>query len=263
MSTDQTFDASLVSDSQAESAVEVQPVVEPLKYLSNWEAYDKLWEEDADITATYGGLASVLLGGMFFLGALSGIALIPMGFILRRVQKIGQLKRNLERLLEAFEADGVECLTELKVPGLSPLDLFVRFPSKNYFAIALRSQGKSKITYNEEKEAFFIRRLTSGRSVKPWTVDHVSQLRQQEHWLRRHHVEALFGKSAREKRKPLIKLLVITGETRLGTHPEHLYATIGNQKFLVLRKQGTVYILEETQLIPFIKAWLSESQATP
>lgn len=272
MASEETFDTSLIQDLQAESPTEVQPVVEPLDCLSNWDAYAEYEAHSEVLATTYGGLGAAFVTlfsvSLPVLGSLAAAPLvIPMGFVLRRVQKLHQLMRVLKPLLEAFEEDGMEALTELQVPGFqyTALDLFVRFPSKNFFAIALRSQGKTKITYNEEKQAFVVRKLDNGKGLRPWKPDHLEQLRQQEYWLRKNHAETLFGKGAKDRRKPLVKLLVITGETLINQHPEHLYATIGNQKVLLIRRQGSgsIYVMRQEQLVDFIKGWLNQSQTEP
>ncbi|HEY9872681.1 MAG TPA: hypothetical protein V6D12_04565, partial [Candidatus Obscuribacterales bacterium] len=58
--------------------------------------------------------------------------------------------------------------------------------------------------------------------------------------------------------RPIVKLLVLTGETRLGQHPEHLYVTVGQEKILLLKKRISVYVMEEKQLIPFIEGFLAQ-----
>ncbi len=166
------------------------------------------------------------------------------------------LSRVVVTLLDTFEDQGVELIPRLTIPGQGSLDLFARFPSKHLFAIALRSQGKSTIFYNEADSALKIRRHQGGRGLNQWTPDHVQRLSDQEYWLRGNQID-LFGKSSRDKRRPLVKLLVLTGQTRLGKHSEHLYANIVNQKVLLLRKRASVYVLEEEQLTDFVKAWLA------
>lgn len=226
-------------------------------YLSNRQALRALEQEDKLLSTVYYGCSSLLAAGTVFFSPSGILALPPMWLLLRRTHKLNQIHRSMTALLDTFEDQGVEIIPHLEIPGQGSLDLFARFPSKHLFAIALRSQGKSTIFYNEAEEALYIRRQQGGRGLNLWTPDHVQRLSDQEFWLRRNQSD-LFGKSSRDKRRPLVKLLVLTGQTRLGKHSEHLYAMMGNQKVLLLRKRASVYVLEEEQLTDFVKAWLAQ-----
>lgn len=226
-------------------------------YISNRQALIALEQEEKLLAAVYYGFASLLAVGTAFFNPSGVLALPPMWLLLKRNHKLNQIHRSMTALLDLFEDQEVEIIPRLEIPGQGSLDLFVRFPSKHLFAIALRSQGKSTIFYNEASEALYIRRQQGGRGLNQWTFDHIQQLSDQEYWLRRNQSD-LFGKSSRDKRRPLVKLLVLTGQTRLGKHSEHLYAMIGNQKILLLRKRASVYVLMEEQLTDFIKAWLAQ-----
>lgn len=226
-------------------------------YLSNKQALIALEQEDRLLSAVYYGFVSLLAAGTMFFSPSGVLALPPMWLLLRRTSKVNQIHRSMTALLDTFEDQGVEIIQRLTIPGQGSLDLFARFPSKHLFAIALRTQGKSTIFYNEADEALKIRRQQGGRGLNLWTPDHVQRLSDQEFWLRRNQSD-LFGKSSRDKRRPLVKLLVLTGQTRLGKHSDHLYAMIGNQKVLLLRKRASVYVLEEEQLTDFVKAWLAQ-----
>lgn len=176
---------------------------------------------------------------------------------LKEIQKLNQITRALTAILDAFEdRQEIDVLTSLEVPEQGTLDLLIKFlTAKINFAIALRSQGQARITYREEKEALYRRNKSGG--IKPWTPDHVQKLNEQEFWLRKNQ-NWVFGSSSRQRSRPLIKLLVLTGETRLGQHPEHLYATIGTEKVLLLRQKISVYVLEEKQLIPLIEGFIAQ-----
>lgn len=226
-------------------------------YLSNRQALIALEQEDKLLSAVYYGCVSLLAAGTAFFSPSGMLALPPMWLLLKRTHKVNQIHRSMSALLDTFEDQGVELIPRLEIPRQGSLDIFARFPTKHLFAIALRSQGKSTIFYNEAESTLKIRRQQGGRGLNQWTPDHVQRLSDQEFWLRGNQSD-LFGKSSRDKRRPLVKLLVLTGQTRLGKHSEHLYAMIGNQKVLLLRKRASVYVLEEEQLTDFLKAWLAQ-----
>jgi len=171
-------------------------------YLSNRQALRALEQEDKLLSTVYYGCSSLLAAGTVFFSPSGILALPPMWLLLRRTHKLNQIHRNMTALLDTFEDQGVELIPRLTIPGQGSLDLFARFPSKHLFAIALRSQGKSTIFYNEAEEALKIRRQQGGRGLNLWTPDHVQRLSDQEFWLRRNQSD-LFGKSSRDKRRPL------------------------------------------------------------
>ncbi|NJK52745.1 MAG: hypothetical protein HC936_07820 [Leptolyngbyaceae cyanobacterium SU_3_3] len=225
--------------------------------LNNWQALEKLEQERNQLT-TNCYIAAGLTAGL----ALTTPVLMAMAFpvfrgMLPRLQKTSQICTNMGLLLKAFESQGVIITPDLKVPDNGALDLFVRFPNspKANFAIGLRSNGHSSVFYNKEKENLYRRRQSGG--LKPWQVDLFRRIGLQEFWLRKNR-QALFGQSSKDRNRAVVKVLVLTGETKLGKHPEQMYAIIGDQKVLLVQKRVAVYILEERQQIPFVKAWLAQ-----
>jgi len=64
-----------------------------------------------------------------------------------------------------------------------------------------------------------------------------------------HRVNHLFfTMRKKETRRPVIKLLVLTGDTRLGTNKEHLYCMMCDAKALLIRKRTFLYVVEEKNL---------------
>jgi hypothetical protein len=182
---------------------------------------------------------------------------VGANLVLKRKQKVCSVLRNARAIDAEFKEQQVQTFLDLPVPDQGRLDLLVKFPNpprKAIFAIALRTQGKATIFYNEGKENFYIRRGKTG--FKPWTPDHIERLGVQGFWLRQNRQEELFGTSRNERNRPIVKLLVITGETKIGQHSDSLYTQVGDQRVLLLKRRSSIYVLEESQLLPFIKAWL-------
>ena len=150
----------------------------------------------------------------------------------------------------------------VQVPEQGKLDLLVKFPGRlPCFGIAFRSQGKSLIFYNENKEDLFFRRINKKGEAKGWhrwEPDHIQRLSDQEYWLRKNK-RSLFGQTSKETRRPLVKLLVLTGDTQLGANKEHLHCMIGDTKALLIQRRTSLYVVEEKKLINFIKGWLAQS----
>ncbi len=171
-------------------------------------------------------------------------------------QKVGQVLEILSLILHQFQREGVQIIPLLEVPGHQPVDLFVKFPSKEFLIISMRSLGEAKVFFRAEKEALYIRRTKGSRGLKQWMPDPLRELREQELWLRKNRRD-LFGGSSRDSRRPLAKVLVLWSPTKLGEHKEDLYDTIGDEKFVTIRKSGTTTLVPKEEILEFISAYLT------
>lgn len=233
------------------------------KQHDNQAEFKRLEEEDRWLIAAYTAAGSTLAASVVIPEPVSKLGSFLAGtvaarLVLKRTQKINSILRNGKALDEASTEQQIQIFTDLPVPDNGRLDLFVKFPlppKKAIFAIALRSQGKGTVIYNEQKESLYIRSGSGG--FKPWKPDHIERLALQEFWLRQNRQEELFGISSRDKNRSAVKLLVLTGQTKIGQHSDSLYTEVGAQRVLLLRRRSSIYVLEEAQLLPFIKAWLA------
>lgn len=207
---------------------------------------------------TYGcyGVGSALITGAVVCSPLGLLALPPMGTLLNRLQKVTQIVNVMTVILDEFEKQDVQVIPRLEVPDQQPIDLFVRFPSKEFLIVSIRSLAESKVFYRDDKEALYVRRTKGSRGLKQWMPDPLLELREQESWLRKNRRD-LFGGSSRDSRRPLAKVLVLWTTTKLGEHKEDLYDTIGDQKFLTIRKSGTTTVIQREEVLDFIKAYLA------
>ena len=236
-----------------------QDTPETFTYLTNQEALKQLEQRRNELTNACYGLGLGSIAASLFNPLWLAVGETVLAFSLMRLQKASQTYFSMKRLLDAFESQGVLITPQIDVPENGTLDLFVRFPNppKVNFAIGLRSIGKATVYYNEAKENLYRRNQSSG--WKPWNVDLFRRIGLQEFWLRKNR-QVLFGQSSKDKNRAVVKVLVLTGETKLGQHAEHLYTQIGDQKVLVVKKRVSVQIMEESQLIPFMEAWIAQSQ---
>lgn len=205
------------------------------------------------LAAALGGIAG------FALFSLAMVAALPVGAIGGELQGTSQRFLLMSELMEAFESEDISIKVGLKGEGIRDIDFFLRFPDKEFILIKIRSLSFSKIVYNEERQALRFRRKKGG--VKTWKPDPLLELLDQERWLRKERPD-LLGGSSRDRRRPIAKLLVLWDDTVLGEHPEHLYATIGDQKYLTIRNAGTVSIVERDQVINFVQSYL-DSRRSP
>jgi hypothetical protein len=239
--------------------------VEEIAY-DNKAALKRLEEEDTWLATAYSAAGSVVAGSIFIpepVTKLSGFltGMVGGSLLLKRTQKINSILRNAKALDEAFKEQQLQIFPDLPVPERGRLDMLLKFPippRKTLFAVALRSQGKATIFYHEQKQLLYVRQAKGG--LKLWKPDHIEQLALQEFWLRQNRQQELFGTSHRDKNRSVVKLLVLTGQTKLGQHNDSLYANVGDQRVLLLRRRSTIYVLEEKQLLLFIKAWLDPAR---
>lgn len=201
------------------------------------------------------GVGIVLLNSAMILMA---PALKPLIGIL---QGLNQRIALMEQLIEAFEDEDIHIAIGLQTEGLREIDFLLRFPDKEFILIQIRSLGKVIVKFSEQHDALRFRQKREGGGLKTWKPDPLAEIIEQERWLRRERSD-LLGGSARDKRRPIAKLLVLANETILGDHPEHLYATMNNQRYVTIRRSGTTSIVVKTQVIDFIRDYLQSRRST-
>ncbi len=66
--------------------------------------------------------------------------------------------------------------------------------------------------------------------------------------------------SSREATKtPTAKVLALWPPTRAASNlNEHLYSSVGSMRILALRRKGTMFVIQEGEVIEFVRAWLAQ-----
>lgn len=217
-------------------------------------------ERERDLLAAGAALAGMGISvATVFVHPLSAIVLPSIELLMGKLQGASQRFNLMSQLVEAFENEDIQITVGLQPEGLRDIDLFLRFPDKEFILIQIRSLGNSKVFFNEKKEALQFRRRGGG--LKTWKPDPLGELIEQERWLRKHRPD-LLGGSSRDKRRPISKLLVLSNITTLDDHSEQLYNTIGEQKYLTIRKTGTVSIVTKDQVLNFVGDYLQSRRST-
>lgn len=241
------------------SVVQQQPTDFKLP-IHNWEALAQLREEkdffSKQAMVTGGGAISA---GIFFAPSLLLFALAYPPLV--RVEKIVRLEKVMSLLLESFADQGIQVFP---VQGLeeaqgiqvqNPIDLFVRFPRKTHLFLSIRSKGNSEIVYNEARENLQIKRRNRSGLVT-WKPCPLVELADYEKWLNKNR--DLFRMTSREATKtPTAKVLVLWHPTQADDHKPHLYSELGTVKLLALRRKGTAFVIQEEEILTFVRAWLT------
>lgn len=234
---------------------------ETAEYLASLDSREKL--RQLELKEEHLATTIQTTGTVALIGGLGNLSLLWLGLLLAwkhltRLEKVVRLKNLISTILDEFEEMGVETLPLIEVPGYQPIDLFVRFPGKEFLLFAIRSFGDSKIIYQEQKQLLCCKRRGS---FKRWNPDPMQELSEQAYWLRKNRRD-LFG-SSNGTRKPIAKVLILYPPTRLDEHREELYATVGSSKFLFIsREEGACYAINLAQVTDFIRDWITHRQSS-
>lgn len=235
-------------------------VAEYVAPIDNRETLQKLELEKDELSAIIKsiGFGSILTGLTTFSIALLGLLLAWKPMV--RLEKVSRLIKVMKLMLENFEDEGIEMLPLVKIPKAQPIDLFVRFPGREFLIFAIRSHGEAIAVYHQSKDALYLKRPKKG--MNRWKPDPLTELSEQEFWLRRNY-RNLFGGSAKATRRPMAKVLVVWGQTQLDEHEEQLYASVSDKKFLFIRREqgGAFYVIHQSQVIDFVRAYLAQRQS--
>ena len=226
--------------------------------IHNGEALAQLRKEKALLSQQALVVGSAAASGVFFP---PGFLLFAMAYPpLARVEKIARLEKVTTLLLDNFTDQGVQVFP---VQGIeetqgvkvqNPIDLFIRFPRKTHLFLSIRSKGDSEIVYNESKEVLQVKKKRGGLST--WNPCPLVELADYKVWLDKNR--ALFGLNSREAQKtPTARVLALWHPTRAEAHKPHLYSELGAVKLLALRRKGTAFVIQEEEILTFVRAWLA------
>ena len=228
-----------------------------LIHLKNRDALKLLEQERSLLQAGYGIGGTATTGGVIFTNPLvADGGIVSPSVILKRVEKVSRIIRVGADILNNFETQGLEMYLRLEVPGHNPLDLFLRFPLA-MLLISIRSMGNAEIVFKESNETLYVKR--KGKGSKKWLPDPLLELSEYQSWLKNNRQE--FKMSSKDVRKPLAKVLVMTGGSKIDKHQEQLYSSLYGENLLTLSRKGTAIVILEEQVIDFIRAHLAKYEA--
>jgi hypothetical protein len=225
--------------------------------VKNRDRLHQLEQDLSRLQAGYGIAGTVATGGVVFTNPLvAGGGIVALNVLLKRIEKTTRLIRVGTQILDTFEHQGLEMYSCLEIPGHNPLDFFLRFPSA-MLLISIRSMGNANIVFKEANETLYVKR--KGKGSKQWLPDPLLELSEYQAWLKLNRQE--FGMSSKESRKPLVKVLVMSGESKINEHREQLYSSPSGENLLTLSRKGTAIVILEDQLIDFVKAHLAKYES--
>lgn len=203
--------------------------------------------------------------GLAYWSSIAVLGYVPVAYVLEKIilpfekerkrQESGRIpeERIFTAIRTAFATDGVEVYHRVQIGESQDLDIFVRFPqSKDLFALSVKQWGEGKVVYHEDRDTLCFRKRNRSLAYMN-NPDPLKELRDHEWWLRKNRRD-VFGGSSRDTKRPVRKVMVFAEPTLIQTHRDHLYTTIGDQKFVKIeREKSTVFLLAENQIIDFIR----------
>ncbi len=164
---------------------------------------------------------------------------------------IDRLVSVMEMLLEEFNKEGITITPRVKTDkGI--IDLFVKTSDRRRFAFIFRSNGDSKVIWNETRQEFFTNRKGG---VSKWSKlkllgeelnDGVICLRDEKN--------PLMGDTNTERKKAFTKAIVLTGKTRLAPNNDlDRMVNFGRTTALRIQTKSTFYLVERENLANFLR----------
>ncbi|MBD2168488.1 hypothetical protein H6G04_29340 [Calothrix membranacea FACHB-236] len=174
-----------------------------------------------------------------------------------RIEKLARLLKLTAVLLDEFKSEGIQVFPVIQIEDKNPIDLFIRFERRSHLFISIRSRGDSEVVYNETREILQVKKKNKS-GLTTWKPCPLVELSDYERWLTKNR--ALFGMSSKEVTKtPTVKVLVLWHPTLAADdHNPHLYSEMGSMRLLALRRKGTAFVIQQEEVIQFVKAWLAK-----
>ncbi len=213
-------------------------------------------EKDYESTVALAAGGTALISGSLINPAALGFFALAYKPLVRS-QKLARLEKLGTLIFDEFESLGVQVFLVLPVENNNPIDLFIRFPRKAHLFISIRSRGDSEVVYNEKREILQVKKKGKN-GLTTWKPCPLVELSDYERWLTKNR--AIFGMSSKEVTKtPTAKVLVLWSPTKAASdHNPHLYSEMSSMKILALRRKGTTFVIQQEEVIEFIKAWLAK-----
>jgi hypothetical protein len=164
---------------------------------------------------------------------------------------IDQLIKVMDMLLNEFKDEGITITPRIQTKeGL--IDLIVKTADGRYFAFLLRSNGKSKVRWRQDSQQFFVVRKNgrprwSGLNLLGNKLNSmILSIKAEENHL--------LGQSKKERKKGLIKAIVLVGQTTIDPNndPQHL-VTVGQATALKISGETTYFLVNQQDLVKFLK----------
>ena len=160
----------------------------------------------------------------------------------------------MEMLLEEFKDQGITITPRVKTPK-GMIDLLIRTDDARYFCLMLRSNGDSRVFWNKDRQLFYTRRTGKTKGKSKWSGIELLGARLNSMMLSlKAEKNSLLGSSKSDFKKGFVKVIVLTGQTRLDpANDPTLKVNFGRATALKLTEMSTYYVVDHTDLGNFLK----------
>jgi hypothetical protein len=207
------------------------------EYLQNEAALEKYKKERRKLNEiAIGGTAAA--SAAFFAGVY--VLALP-GVIIAKV---------MEMLLEEFKDEGTTITPRVKTAE-GMIDLLIRTGDRRYFALMLRSNGDSKVSWREDRQELFV---TNKRTAKWIGIYSLGQTLSKAMLHLKAEKNSLMGTSNNEIKKGFTKGIILMGKTRVDpNHNPDFLVVFGQAQVLRIRGESTLYVVNFANLANFLR----------
>lgn len=185
--------------------------------------------------------------------------------LIEAITRVNRLTNTIELLLTSFGDNGLKLTIEVTTE-FGVIDLFVKMADQRNFALMLRSNESNHILWDEPRKQFYLRHTGIGglkhgstttqiRGLKHWstTTQILETFDKRTNWLQKVK-SPIIGATAAQRKKPIIRAIVLTGATQLDKlhHDPEARVNFGHTRVVKIDAGYTTYLLQSADLVKFL-----------
>lgn len=220
-------------------------------YLQNEEALNFFKKKQSDWNKVAMAGASAGAVGLMGMPLMTVVGAAVAGIANELSMPIERIVSVMEMLLEEFKEEGITITPQVKAEK-GTIDLLIKTADGRYFAFMLRSNGESKIKWREDRQGLFAikkggtREWSDGNSLGKKMDSSILYLKEQKN--------PLFGTSNTERKKTIIKGIILTAKTRINPNNDPaLLVDFGRTKALRVKTDTILYLVDKENVADFLR----------
>lgn len=168
-----------------------------------------------------------------------------------RLTKIEQMSSVTSYLLKELHLFNITITPFIYFKEYGVAEMFIEIEGIFILVKIMSNSVGAKLRWREDRQEVFIYRKTGKKAWNSATDAIQKDFKSQEILIRDY--TNLMGTSSRQRRKPMLKVLLLEGSTiDLGNNPEHLYDDVPGHKYLKIKANSNVFVFELEGLATFL-----------